>query len=61
MQDLFFEADTMMQAMLDAIAKGEKTPENWMDDPGFALTQANWEERAGTCGAASWSRMQARA
>ncbi len=46
-QDLFFEADTMMQAMLDAIAKGEKTPENWMDDPGFALTQANWEDRAG--------------
>jgi inositol transport system substrate-binding protein len=45
-QDLFFEADTIMQAMLDAIAAGETTPENWMDDPGFALTQANWEERA---------------
>ena len=45
-QDLFFEADTIMQAMLDAIEAGETTPENWMDDPGFALTQANWEERA---------------
>ncbi len=45
-QDLFYEADTMMQAMLDAIAKGEKTPENWMDDPGFALTQANWQDKA---------------
>jgi len=45
-QDLFYEADAIMKAMLDAIAKGEKTPENWMDDPGFALTQANWEEKA---------------
>ena len=45
-QDLFYEADTIMQAMLDAIAAGETTPENWMDDPGFALTQGNWEERA---------------
>ncbi len=45
-QDLFYEADTIMQAMLDAIAAGEKTPENWMDDPGFALTQANWDEKA---------------
>jgi inositol transport system substrate-binding protein len=45
-QDLFYEADTIMQAMLDAIAKGEKTPENWMDDPGFALTQGNWEDKA---------------
>jgi inositol transport system substrate-binding protein len=45
-QDLFYEADTIMQAMLDAIAAGETTPENWMDDPGFALTQGNWEEKA---------------
>jgi inositol transport system substrate-binding protein len=35
-----------MKAMLEAIAAGEKTPNNWMDDPGFALTQANWEEKA---------------
>ncbi len=45
-QDLFFEAETIMSAMLDAINKGEQTPENWMDDPGFALTQANWAEKA---------------
>ena len=45
-QDLFFEADSIMKAMLDAIAKGEKTPDNWLDDPGFALTQANWDEKA---------------
>jgi ABC-type sugar transport system substrate-binding protein len=45
-QDLYFEADSIMKAMLDAIAKGEKTPENWMDDPGFALTQANWNDKA---------------
>ena len=24
----------------------EVAPENWMDDPGFALTQGNWEEKA---------------
>ena len=28
------------------IHAGETTPENWMDDPGFALTQGNWEEKA---------------
>jgi ABC-type sugar transport system substrate-binding protein len=45
-QDLYYEADSIMKAILDATAKGEKTPENWMDDPGFALTQANWAEKA---------------
>jgi len=44
-QDLFFEANAIMDALLDAIEKGEKTPENWMDDPGFALTQENMAER----------------
>ena len=44
-QDLFFEADAIMDALLDAIQKGEKTPENWMEDPGFALTQENMAER----------------
>jgi len=44
-QDLFFEADAIMDALLDAIEKGEKTPEKWMDDPGFALTQQNMAER----------------
>jgi inositol transport system substrate-binding protein len=44
-QDLFFEADAIMNALLDAIEKGEKTPEKWMDDPGFALTQENMAHR----------------
>lgn len=44
-QDLFFEANAIMDALLDAIQKGRKTPENWMEDPGFALTQENMAER----------------
>lgn len=40
-QDLFTEAKMMVDAMLAAIANGEKTPAKWMDDPGFALTQRN--------------------
>lgn len=45
-QDLFYEADALLAALLKAIEAGEKTPEQWMDDPGFALTQANMNERA---------------
>lgn len=45
-QDLFYEADALLTALLDAIEAGEKTPKKWMDDPGFALTQANMGERA---------------
>jgi ABC-type sugar transport system substrate-binding protein len=45
-QDLFFEADALLTELLRAIEAGEKTPEKWMDDPGFALTQANIAERA---------------
>jgi inositol transport system substrate-binding protein len=45
-QDLFYEAETIMNAMLQAIEAGETTPDEWLDDPGFALTQGNWEERA---------------
>jgi inositol transport system substrate-binding protein len=45
-QDLFFEADAIMDALLDAIEKGQRTPEKWMEDPGFALTQENMSERA---------------
>ncbi|NTV36839.1 MAG: sugar ABC transporter substrate-binding protein [Anaerolineaceae bacterium] len=40
-QDLYFEADALLKAMVDAISKGEKTPDAWIDDAGFALTQAN--------------------
>jgi ABC-type sugar transport system substrate-binding protein len=45
-QDLFYEADVLLTELLRAIEAGEKTPEKWMDDPGFALSQANMSERA---------------
>lgn len=45
-QDLFFEAEVLLEALLEAISAGEQTPEKWIDDPGFALTQANMEARA---------------
>jgi inositol transport system substrate-binding protein len=45
-QDLFYEADALLTALLEAIEAGETTPEKWMHDPGFALTQANMGERA---------------
>jgi len=44
-QDLYFEAQALLDAMIEAIGKGEKTPEKWIDDPGFALTQENMKER----------------
>lgn len=44
-QDLFFEANTIMDALLEAIDKGQKTPEKWIQDPGFALTQENMAQR----------------
>jgi inositol transport system substrate-binding protein len=45
-QDLFFEANAIMDALLEAIEAGERTPEQWIEDPGFALTQDNMAERA---------------
>ena len=45
-QNLFAEAEMAMTAIIEAVAKKEKTPEKWMDDPGFALTQANYATRA---------------
>lgn len=44
-QDLFFEADAIMEALLDAIEKGQTKSEKWIQDPGFALTQENMAER----------------
>jgi inositol transport system substrate-binding protein len=44
-QDLFYEADVLLEALLNAIEAGQKSPEKWMDDPGFALTQANMQQR----------------
>ena len=40
-QDLYFEADALLKAIVDAVEKGEKQPDAWIDDAGFALTQGN--------------------
>jgi ABC-type sugar transport system substrate-binding protein len=44
-QDMITEADMLITAILSAIARQEKTPEKWLVDPGFALTQGNMAER----------------
>ncbi|MCK5737015.1 MAG: hypothetical protein KAH21_11080, partial [Spirochaetaceae bacterium] len=44
-QDVYAEAQMLLDAMLAAIEKGEKTPNEWLYDDGFALTQANMGER----------------
>lgn len=44
-QDLYFEAKSAMDAVLKAIEASEKTPNEWIDDPGFALTQGNMKEK----------------
>jgi len=45
-QDVFAEAKMVMDAMLLAIKNKEGTPDQWMLDPGFALTQANYAKRS---------------
>jgi ABC-type sugar transport system substrate-binding protein len=44
-QDLFFEADMTMDALLAAIAAGDAQPNQVIEDPGFALTAGNIAER----------------
>ena len=44
-QDLYFEADTLLNSIMKAVETGEKQPDAWLDDPGFALTQGNMAER----------------
>ncbi|MFW6337827.1 MAG: sugar ABC transporter substrate-binding protein [Alkalispirochaetaceae bacterium] len=44
-QDVFYEAELILDRMLEAIEKGETNPDEWLDDPGFALTQDNLDER----------------
>ncbi|MBC7958330.1 MAG: sugar ABC transporter substrate-binding protein [Vallitaleaceae bacterium] len=44
-QDLYFEAQAMLEAIVKAVDDGEKNPAQWIQDPGFALTQANIAER----------------
>jgi inositol transport system substrate-binding protein len=44
-QDLYYEAETLLNALVEAIEKGETQPDAWLDDPGFALTQGNFADR----------------
>lgn len=44
-QDLFYEADAALEALLAAIESGETQPDEIIEDPGFALTQGNLAER----------------
>ena len=44
-QDLYFEAESAMNAILAAIEAGEAQPNEVIEDPGFALTAGNIGER----------------
>lgn len=44
-QDLYFEAESAMNAILAAIEAGEAQPNEVIEDPGFALTVGNIGER----------------
>ena len=44
-QDLYFEAEAALEAILAAIESGETQPNEVIADPGFALTSANLAER----------------
>lgn len=44
-QDLFFETEQAIQALEEAIEAGETQPDEVITDSGFALTQANLEEK----------------
>jgi ABC-type sugar transport system substrate-binding protein len=44
-QDLYFEAESALNAILAAIEAGDAQPNEVIADPGFALTQANLAER----------------
>lgn len=44
-QDVFAEGEMILTALLKAIEDGEKTPNEWLYDKGFALTQGNYEAR----------------
>jgi len=44
-QDLFYEARTLLEELTKAILAGDPAPKVTVVDPGFALTQANFAER----------------
>jgi len=45
-QDLYVEAALVLDAITAAVHSGAKTPENWMEDPGYALTQGNFATKS---------------
>ncbi len=44
-QDLFFEAEATLNALLAAIEAGDAQPNEVIEDPGFALTAGNIDQR----------------
>jgi inositol transport system substrate-binding protein len=44
-QDLYFEAETLLNELVKAVEAKNQKPDAWLDDPGFALTQGNMAER----------------
>jgi ABC-type sugar transport system, periplasmic component len=44
-QDLFFETDAALKAIVEAAKNGETDPDEVLTDPGFALTQGNLKEK----------------
>ena len=44
-QDVYNEANLVLDAITEAVKAGEKTPEKWMQDPGFALTLGNYDAK----------------
>lgn len=45
-QDLFKEAEMMVDTMITSIENGQTTPDSWIRDEGWALTQDNMADRA---------------
>lgn len=44
-QDLFYETDAALKAIVEAVNNGDTQPDEVLTDPGFALTQSNLEEK----------------
>lgn len=44
-QDLFYETDAALKAIVEAVENGDTQPDEVLTDQGFALTQSNLEEK----------------
>ena len=44
-QDVYYEATLALNALVKAINEKNTAPDEWLNDPGFALTQGNMAER----------------